>query len=133
MQKSWNYEIREGMNIPRKLRNSIKVPHVLAFKENVPVLLAVNLSEKLVNGPSGYVKSLATSSVIVYFTRLKESKEIAYFDCYRHSHHSGHNVFIGSQIPLILSFPLTIHRSQGMTCQVSPFTVKVSSKLVKLE
>ena len=100
------YDSREGMNISRKFRNSINVPHVLAFKENSPVILTVNLSEKLVNGLSGYVKSLDTSSVIVYFPRLKESKEIGYFDFYRYCHNSGHNVFICSQIPLILSFAL---------------------------
>ena len=32
------YDSREVMRIPRKLRNSINVPHVLAFKENVPVI-----------------------------------------------------------------------------------------------
>ena len=103
------YDSREGINIHRKLPNSINVPHALAFKENVPVLLPVNLSEKLVNDLSGYVKSLETSYVIVYFPRLKESKEITYFDFYRYSHHSGHTVFICNQIPLVLSFALTIH------------------------
>ena len=87
----------------------------MAPKVDAPVILTVNLSDKLVNGLDGYVKGFSHSAEHVYFPLLKQVVEITYFDFYRHCHRSEKDIFICSQIPLMLSFALTIHRCQGMT------------------
>ena len=109
------YSSREGQRIPVKLRNSVTAPQVLALKFDAPVVLTVNLSNKLVNGLDGYVKGMSDTCVSIYFPLLKETADVPYFDFYRFSLKAGCDMFICSQIPLILSFGLTIHRCQGMT------------------
>ena len=109
------FHSKEGQNVHRKLRHSINILPLIALKVDAPVILIVNLSEELVNGLDGYVKGFPHSAVHVYFPVLKQVVEITYFDFYRHCHRSGKDILMCSQIPLMLSFALTIHRCQGMT------------------
>ena len=109
------FDSREGKGVPKKLRNSLHIPVILGVKVNAPVILTVNISNKLVNGLNGYVKSVSINAVYVYFPCIKETHEIKYYDYFRYCEKAGRDIFICSQIPLILGFGMTIHRAQGMT------------------
>ena len=93
----------------------VDAPINLALKLNAPVVLTVNLSHKLVNGLRGYVKEMNDSDVVVYFPDLKEMHTFGPYNFFVYSAKQKRNIFVTSQIPLILAFSLTIHNSQGMT------------------
>ena len=82
---------------------------------NAPVILIVNVSDKLVNGLNGYVREIDENSVSVYFPCIKETHTITAFTYFSYSYSSGKDIFVCLQIPLLSGFALTIHRSQGMT------------------
>ena len=85
----------------------------MSLKVGAPVLLTVNISDRLVNGLIGSVRNMESSLVTVYFHDIKEDKCITphrYFQVV-----GGKNIFVCSQIPLLLAFALTIHKCQAMT------------------
>ena len=100
--------------LPEKLRKRVTIPKFLCFKVGAPVMLTVNLSSKLCNGMCGVVKELHEKSVVVFFDIINESHELTPYDFYRIGLH-GKQIFITKQIPLKLSFAMTIHKCQGMT------------------
>ena len=107
------YTSSDNPNVSKKLRRSVDAPYILCLKVGAPVLLTINLSDTLVNGLIGSVTSMDTSSVTVYFQDIREEKIITpqqYFQVV-----GGKDVFVCSQIPLLLAFALTIHKCQGMT------------------
>ena len=102
--------------IPVKLHNSLTAARVLALKMGAPVVLTVNLSNKLGNGLDDYVKDMSHTCVSVYFCccwRKLMMCHVLTFTGFVWSH-----VLISistcSQIPSILSFGLAIHLCQGM-------------------
>ena len=109
------FKSNDAPGISKRMRKHVDAPINLALKLNAPVVLTVNLSHKLVNGLSGYVKEMNDSDVVVYFPDLKEMHTIGPYNFFVYSAKQKRNIFVTSQIPLILAFSLTIHKSQGMT------------------
>lgn len=109
------YQSTEGNNVSKKMRKSIDAPVQLCLKVNAPVILTVNLSQKLVNGLQGRVQKLDTDYVHIYFFDVKETHVIERHNFYIYDRKMKKNIFIVKQFPLLLSFALTMHKSQGMT------------------
>ena len=109
------YSSTEGVNISKRLRKCVDAPVKLFLKMGAPVILTVNLSSHLVNGLGGYVHALGEDTVDVYFTDLNEVHAIKRHNYFVYDRRHDKNIFVCSQIPLLLSYALTIHKSQGMT------------------
>ena len=96
---------------------STRSPKVLHLKVNAPVMLAVNLSDQLVNGLMGHVKLLSDDSVCVSFEVIDQEVEI---HPYTFSHYNTATETEDAsriQIPLRLAFSSTVHRAQGLTIE----------------
>ena len=109
------FRSQDGTAISKQMRKQVDAPCNLAVKINAPVVLTVNLSHKLVNGLSGYIKAMGNEDVDVYFPDQKEVHTISRHNFFVYCKIQGKNVFVTSQLPLMLAFALTIHKSQGMT------------------
>ena len=109
------YRSEEGPNVSHKMRKSVDVPKTLALKVGAPVLLTVNLSRKYVNGLSGEVVSMLEDGVEVYFNDIKEKIKITPHSFFQYDHVRNTMRFVTRQIPLMLSYTITVHKSQGMT------------------
>ena len=109
------YHSEEGQHISPKMRKSIDVPQRLFLKIGAPVILSVNISSRLVNGLTGVVKDLKDDFVIVHFQDVKETHNIAPHNFFQFNHMTNTLQFVVRQIPLILGYAITIHKSQGMT------------------
>ena len=57
----------------------------------------------------------STKTLSVYFPCIKETHTITAFTYFGYSQTSGQDIFVCRQIPLLLGFAPTIHRSKGMT------------------
>ncbi|KAL3889432.1 hypothetical protein ACJMK2_001794, partial [Sinanodonta woodiana] len=80
------------------------VPKLLHLKIGCPVMLVKNISSALVNGLQGKVVAMKEDSVTVDFENdLVQLGRETFTVATRH------------QIPLILSFSITIHKAQGLT------------------
>ena len=66
------FRSQDGTAISKQMRKQVDAPCNLALKINAPVVLTVNLSHKLVNGLSGYIKAMGNEDVDVYFPDQKE-------------------------------------------------------------
>ena len=109
------YKSVEGKNVSPKMRRAVDAPKHLALKVNAPVILTVNITHNLVNGLQGTVVDFRTDSVLVYFPLLKAHHDIGKHHFFLNTSSSRVPVFVCAQIPLGLSYGLTIHKSQGMT------------------
>lgn len=85
------------------------------LKVGCPVMLVRNMSNRLVNGLQGIVKSLTKSSVRVFFQQLNQVVELKKETFTSHNALLGKDTASRKQIPLKLSFAMTIHKSQGMS------------------
>lgn len=88
----------------------------LKLKKGVRVMLTWNLDtkNKLVNGSCGYVKEMLVDNIIVKFDHLENAIAInkQNFDILDEN---GKCLAKAKQIPLMISYALTIHKSQGVT------------------
>ena len=109
------FHSEEGHGLSKKMRKSVDAPKHLPLKINAPVILTVNLSPRLVNGLRGTVIGLEDNRVSVYFPDIKQQKWIEPHTFYTFDSRKNKNIFICKQIPLLLAFAMTIHKSQGMT------------------
>ena len=109
------FKSMDGAGITKKMRGSVDVPQELCLKVSAPVILVKNLSTKLVNGLLGYVETIHEDSVSVHFPAIKETCILRKEKFFQYDSLSDRIVFVTEQIPLILGFAITIHKSQGMT------------------
>lgn len=89
------------------------VPPEVSLKKNAQVMLTWNLDVEsgLCNGSRGVVIECCDDSVLV---RFKNGKEISVMPNVW-TYEDDDNIFARSQIPLILAYAITIHKSQSAT------------------
>ena len=113
MSKVYNSE--EGKHVPKGITKLVKAPQYLDVKINAPVILVANLSDKLVNGMEGKVTYMYEDSIEVYFPSINEKHILKAHLFFKYNQRSNQDVMVRKQIPLMLSYGLTIHKCQGMT------------------
>ncbi|KAL3852158.1 hypothetical protein ACJMK2_015836 [Sinanodonta woodiana] len=96
-----------------KLCSKMCVPKLLHLKIGCPVMLVKNISSALVNGLQGKVVAMKEDSVTVDFENDLVQLGRETFTVY--SSIDKKIVATRHQIPLILSFSITIHKAQGLT------------------
>jgi hypothetical protein len=88
---------------------------VLALKVGCPVMLMRNVSERLVNGLQGTVTHLTQTSATVFFNDVQQTLTVKKEKFTRFNPLLGKDSATREQLPLRLSFAITIHKAQGMT------------------
>ena len=97
--------------------NKFQAPKVLCLKVGCPVMLVVNLSDTLVNGTTGKVKQLTEDAVIVHFHKPDQTIKLDRYLFTKIDPVSRRTLAKRLQFPIILCFGITMHRSQGMSCE----------------
>ena len=99
----------------KKHLSKLPVSQTLHVKLQCPVMLVKNISKHLVNGMQGVVVEINTDTVIVNFNGSKVGLKREMFSIYC----SINNKVIASrhQIPVVLAYGVTIHKSQGLTLE----------------
>jgi hypothetical protein len=88
---------------------------VLALKVGCPVMLMRNVSERLVNGLQGIVTHLTQTSATVFFRDAQQTLTVKKEKFSRFNPRLGKDSATREQLPLSLSFGITIHKAQGMS------------------
>lgn len=109
-----SYTVKSEMKAP-KLKKYCSDTSVLTLCRNAQVILTVNLDTEqgLVNGSRGVVVGFSGKLPIVKFVNGK-TQVIDYYTYTMEDEVGGSNVSY-SQLPLLLGWAITIHKSQGMT------------------
>ncbi len=112
------YKARISTSLVGKARDSAlayvlknaPVPESIQLCPGAQVMLRVNLKKnyRLVNGSTGVVKETASDHVVVYFPSIKEEHAIK-----THAWEFDGGEVVYHQLPLILAWAVTIHKSQG--------------------
>lgn len=110
------------------------IPHTIHLKVGAQVMLKKNfIDSKLSNGSRGVVVALTSRSVLVEFTD-GDCVEINYeqWDMSDENH-----IVIRQQIPLVLAYSITCHKSQGSTldcvvCDIGPSVFAYAQAYVAL-
>ena len=102
-----------------KLCDQFLAPRYFGVKIGCPVMLLINLTEHLVNGKIGTVKSIENEIIYVTFCLFGESRtvKIAKFTFSKFDPVSRTTIARRRQFPLNLAYAFTIHKSQGMTIE----------------
>ena len=90
---------------------------MLGLKVGCSVMLVVNFSNELVNGISGTILTLTEHDITVHFERPDITFSINRYLFNKIDPVSRRTLAKRLQFPLILCYGITIHRSQGMTCE----------------
>ena len=97
--------------------NRFQAAPVLGLKLHCPVMFVVNLSDTLVNGTMGVVSALREDQIDVHFIKLNQTVTLTRHLFVKIDPVSRRTLAKRLQFPLILSFGMTIHKSQGMTLE----------------
>lgn len=97
--------------------NKFQAPTVLGLKIHCPVMLVVNLSENLVNGTTGVVTALSEDHITVQFSKLNQTVSLTRHLFSKIDPATRRTLPKRLQFPVILSFGITILKSQGMTLE----------------
>lgn len=89
----------------------------LHLKSAAPVILIANLSKDLVNGLRGTVVAMQEQCVEVFFTTLQRNVTITPYSFCAFDPSTGRDGAFRSQIPLLLGFAFTVHRTQGQSLE----------------
>ncbi|XP_053385248.1 uncharacterized protein LOC123552526 [Mercenaria mercenaria] len=109
------YEYKATDTGDRSKLQNVRAPGILWIKKNCPVILIRNLSQTLVNGLQGKVVTCEPDGPTVHFPKIKSTLKIKKISFTVFSPKQNQTVANWEQIPLLLSYALTIHKSQGMT------------------
>ena len=100
----------------KKILLGSAVPKILLLKEGVPAILVKNLGDRLFNGQRGFVEKLVEGSlpVINFNGKLHQlnTERFEVFDTV-----ANRTLASITQIPVIFSFAMTVHRAQGQTIE----------------
>ena len=102
-------------NAIKKLDNNAQYTEKLILKVGAQVMLITNIDQEagLVNGKVGIVKECKPNTVIVQFKANDYTTEISYHEWTV----EGYDKVSRNQIPLILAYAITTHKSQGATLE----------------
>ena len=102
-------------NAIKKMDSSAQYVETLNLKIGAQVMLITNLDQEagLVNGKVGIVKECKPNTVIVQFKGNDYTTEISYHEWTV----EGYEKVSRNQIPLILAYAITTHKSQGATLE----------------
>ena len=86
----------------------------MVLKEGAPIILVKNLGGKLFNGQRGLVEKLEDGCLpVINFNGELHQLQLERFDVFDAS--TNRTLASRKQIPIILSFAMTVHRAQGQT------------------
>ena len=107
--------VKKKIDISKELDTYTRFEQVLKLKEGCRVMLVKNLdvSAGLCNGAVGTVKKLEEESVTVDFDNKKTGLRTISGNTFELKLLDGN--YIRKQIPLVVAYAVTIHKSQGLT------------------
>ncbi|KAJ8045597.1 Spectrin beta chain, non-erythrocytic 1 [Holothuria leucospilota] len=106
--------VSEDMGDLSAMKRSV-APKTLHLKVGAPVVLMANLTHNLENGKQGIIERLHDTYAEVKFQGIDGVTCIKPYSFSVYDPKSEKNVAFRKQLPLKLSFAMTVHKAQGMT------------------